>query len=241
MRKLLILSVLGLVFHTTVWAKDSNPDPWEGFNRKMFVFNETMDNYALKPAAIGYRKVTNEPVRSTVSNFFSNLGEIKIILSDLGQLKIRQAGSDTARFLINTTVGFFGFFDVARHIGLPKHNEDFGQVLGYWGVSSGPYVMWPFFGPSTVRDTAGFSFEYATNVTLINFGRNRLENIGIASIYAIDAREGFLDLEGTIQGDKYTFIRSFYLQNREYLIHDGNVPNDFGDEDWDDWDEEDEE
>lgn len=241
MHKLFPLTLALLVFSASAYADDEhNPDPWEGFNRKMFVFNEKMDKYALKPAAKGYRKVTPKPVRSSVSNFFSNLGEIKVIASDLLQLKMLQAGSDTGRFVVNSTLGFFGLFDVATHMGLKKHDEDFGQVLGYWGVSSGPYIMWPVLGPSTVRDSAGLGFEYASNLSMVTFGKNDGENLALAGLYGVSVRESLLDAEGLIQGDRYVFIRSFYLQNREYLIKDGKLDDDFGDDDWDAWDEEEE-
>lgn len=220
-------------------AEEYNPDPWEGFNRKMFAFNEKADQYVLRPAAKGYKAVTPKPVRSSVSNFFSNLGELKTIASDVLQLKMGQAASDTSRFVVNSTLGFFGFFDVATHLGLKKHDEDFGQVLGYWGVSSGPYIMWPVLGPSTVRDSAGFAFEYAADLSLINFGKNDGENLAIAGMYATSVRADLLDAEGMIQGDRYTFIRSFYLQHREFLINDGQMEDDFGDDDWDDFDDED--
>lgn len=238
MRKFLYIPFIALVLATPVQATEYNPDPWEGFNRKMFSFNEKMDTYALRPMAVGYHKVTNQPVRSSVSNFFSNLGELKVIVSDLLQLKIGQAASDTGRFVVNSTLGFFGLFDVATHFGLKKHEEDFGQVLGYWGVGSGPYIMWPFLGPSTVRDSAGLGLEYASNVTVINFGRNGTEDLAIGTLYATSVRADFLDAEGLIQGDKYTFIRSFYLQRRAYLINEGRkMEEDFGDDDWDDFDE----
>ena len=117
-----------------------NPDPWEGFNRKMFAFNETMDKHLLKPVAQGYRAITPKPVDRSLGNFFSNFGDIKVLISDLAQLKLAQAASDTGRILVNTTLGFFGFFDVATRLGMPKHQEDFGQVLGF------PFRIRHFYG-----------------------------------------------------------------------------------------------
>lgn len=239
MLKIIALPAFLLLFATPIMAEEHNPDPWEGFNRKMFAFNEGADSYVLRPVAKGYKAVTPKPVRSSIGNIFTNLGEVKTIASDLGQLKFKQAASDTGRFLVNLTVGFFGVFDVASHIGLTKHDEDFGQVLGYWGVGSGPYIMWPFLGPSTVRDSAGLGLEYASRISMINFGRDRGENLAIAGLYGINVRASLLDLEGMIQGDRYVFIRSVYLQRRAYLINDGKTKDDFGDDGWEDFDEDD--
>ncbi len=215
-------------------AQEPNPDPWEGFNRKMFAFNETMDKHLLKPAAQGYRAITPKPVDRSLGNFFSNFGDIKVLISDLAQLKLAQAASDTGRILVNTTLGFFGFFDVATRLGMPKHQEDFGQVLGYWGVGSGPYLMLPFLGPSTVRDISGTLVEYNYGVTLSALGENEWEGWGIVGVYGLQVRARLLDMEGMISGDRYTFIRSFYLQNREFLVRDGKIKDDFGDEEWED-------
>ena len=228
------------------WAADDNdPDPWEGFNRSMFAFNENLDKYVARPLAEGYQYITPEPVDQSVTHFFSNLGEVLVIANDIGQLKMGQALSDTARFLINSTVGFFGIFDVATHIGLPKHNEDFGQTLGYWGVGSGPYLMLPFLGPSTVRDGAGLLLDYESDLGYTGVANNYAQELGLYTVRGVDLRADLLASEGLISGDRYTFIRSFYLQRREYLINDGVVEDefeddfdDFDDESWDDdWEE----
>lgn len=232
-----IISFLLLFASSMALAEEKNPDPWEGFNRKIFAFNEGLDTYALKPLAQGYRFVTPQPVDRAFGNFFSNIGEIKTIVGDIAQLKMKQAGSDIGRLLVNTTLGFFGVFDVATRLGMPKHKEDFGQVLGYWGVGSGPYLMLPFLGPSTVRDISGLVVEYNYGVTVNALGENELEGWAIVGLYGVQIRAGFLDLEGAISGDKYSFIRSVYLQNREFLINDGQNSNDFGDEDWDEFEE----
>lgn len=238
--RLITLLLLTLAFPTL--AEEKNPDPWEGFNRSMFNFNTKVDDNVLRPAAVGYKKVMPEPGRTALSNFFSNVGDITTIVNDLGQLKLVQASSDTARFLINTTVGFFGIFDVASNIGLKKHKEDFGQTLGYWGMPSGPYLMLPLLGPSTVRDSAGLGVEYVADLGYANVGRNGNEDAAIALVYGVNARAEFLDVEGMVSGDPYVFIRSFYLQHREFLINDGQSEDDFGDEDWDDdWDDLDDE
>ena len=150
-----IVLFLVMFFSAAVQAEENNPDPWEGFNRSVFEFNEVLDRNVAKPLAQGYQYITPKPVDDSVTNFFSNLEDVLVIVNDVLQLKFGQALSDTGRVLINTTVGFFGLFDVASKIGLEKHNEDFGQTLGYWGVGSGPYLVLPVLGPSTLRDAFG--------------------------------------------------------------------------------------
>ncbi len=232
-----LITILLLTLAFPVLAAEKNPDPWEGFNRSIFTFNKKVDDNVLRPAAVGYRKVVPKPSRSALSNMFSNFGEVKTIINDIAQLKFLQAGADTSRFLINTTVGFFGVFDVASNIGLKKHKEDFGQTLGYWGVPSGPYLMLPFLGPSTVRDTSGTGMEYAANISYANIGRNDAEDLALAGVYGLTLRAELLDVEGMVSGDAYVFLRSFYLQHREFLINDGKTKDDFGDDDWDDFDD----
>ena len=233
--------LLPLAFTSSVsLAETPEADPWEGFNRKMFAFNEFMDRNLLKPVAQGYQAVTPQPVDDSVTNFFSNIGDIMVIANDIGQLKPGQALSDTARFLVNTTVGFFGVFDVASHIGLEKHNEDFGQTLGYWGVGSGPYLVLPFFGPSTVRDAGGLGINYVYGYGIGDIGETTAQDYGAYALWAADVRADLIASESLISGDKYTFLRSFYLQRREYLINDGQVQSSF-DDDWDSFDDEEDE
>lgn len=234
MRVLLLLAslLMSLVSH----AEENDPDPWEGFNRSVFAFNDVLDTYVAKPLAQGYQYVTPEAVDQSVSTFFSNLGDVLVVVNDLGQLKFAQAASDTARFLINSTIGFFGFFDVASHIGLEKHNEDFGQTLGYWGVGSGPYLMLPVLGPSTLRDAGGKGMGYLSGLSYAKIDHTFAQSAGLFTIKSIDGRADLIASEGMISGDKYTFIRSFYLQRREYLVNDGVVEDDF--EDFDDFDDE---
>lgn len=235
-----LFTVLLCVLAGSVQANEKDPDPWEGFNRSMFNFNQKVDDNVLRPAAVGYKKVVPAPGRTALSNMFSNFGEITTILNDVAQLKLLQAGADTSRFLINLTVGFFGVFDVASHIGLKKHDEDFGQTLGYWGVPSGPFVMWPLLGPSTVRDSMGTGLEYTAGVGYGNIGRNDAETLGLNTLNGLSVRAKLLDVEGMVSGDPYVFLRSFYLQRRDFLINDGQTADDFGDDSWDDdWEDDD--
>lgn len=235
----LLLSMAGL----TQAEDEKDPDPWEGFNRRVFAFNEVMDKYVLRPVAVGYQAVTPAPVDRSVTNFFSNLDDVLVVINDVGQLKFSQAASDSARFLINTTVGFFGIFDVATHIGLPKHNEDFGQTLGYWGVGTGPYLVLPFLGPSTLRDTGGLTAGYFYAPGYTDVTNTTAQTYGAYALWGVDLRADLIASEGLISGDKYTFLRSAFLQRREYLINDGTSQNDFEDDwgdDWDDWEDDEE-
>ncbi|WP_221794986.1 MlaA family lipoprotein [Oceanobacter mangrovi] len=242
MMRLLLTALLTLASSMALaeQQKEYNPDPWEGFNRRMFAFNEVMDKYVLKPAAKGYQYITPQDVDDSVSNFFSNLGDVLVVVNDIGQLKFGQAASDTGRFLINSTVGFFGVFDVATHIGLRKHEEDFGQTLGYWGVGTGPYLVLPFLGPSTLRDGAGTTLEWYSGLSGTAVADNTAREWGMVGIWGVDKRADLLSAESMITGDKYTFLRSLYLQRREYLVNDGKVEASF-DDDWDSFDDSSEE
>lgn len=203
-------------------------DPWEGMNRKIFVFNDYVDRYALKPVARGYHWVLPQPVQDGISNVFDNLTEVRTVLNQALQGKPLLALSDTGRFLVNSTVGVVGIFDVATHIGLPQHDEDFGQTLGYWGVPAGPYFVLPLLGPSTVRDTGGLGGDlFANPVSEVDHvpTRNTVTGVGVVS-----KRADLLKSEEMITGDRYQFIRDAYLQHRDFLIHDGKVKDSFGDD-----------
>ena len=221
---LLFGSMLLLVQSCAHVPVETKEDPWEGFNRSMFVFNDAVDGAILKPVAKGYKAVTPTPVQKGVSNFFSNLGEIGNIANNLLQGKWDATASSTFRFLINSTAGWFGIFDVASEMGLKEYDEDFGQTLGYWGVSSGPYLVLPFFGPSTVRDGSGLVVQYAylDDKELLNL--NDDEKLQLLALDVVDTRARYLNAEGMIIGDRYSFIRDVYLQNRAYEVYDGNPP-----------------
>ena len=204
-----------------------NPDPWEPVNRVVFRFNDTLDTYALRPVAKGYDRIMPEFLNDGVSNVFNNLGEPKNLVNNLLQGKMHDASVDLARFLMNTTVGVVGVFDVATRMGLQRNDEDFGQTLGAWGVQSGPYVMLPLFGPSTVRDTGGFAAEGLAGYSY----RGQMDHVPsrntAAGVDLVDTRAGLLSQERLISGDKYRFIRNVWLQNREYKVMDGQVEDEF--------------
>jgi len=230
----LSLSLVGLTLApvATAHAGDNPEDPWEGFNRKIYGFNKFLDTYALKPVAKGYNWVMPEPVNDGVSNVFDNLGETKNFINNVLQFKFSDAGTDVARFVINTTVGVLGLFDAASRLELERNEEDFGQTLAAWGVKSGPYLVLPFLGPSTVRDGIGLVPDhYSVPQAYIDHDQTRW------SVYAvdiIDTRAGLLDAEELILGDEYSFIRDVYLQRREFLATDGAVEDDFTSDDFDD-------
>ena len=235
------LHFIGLLFMSTIsmgaMGEELEVDPWQGFNRAVFEFNETLDQYVAKPVAQGYQAVTPQFVDTGISNFFSNLEDVLIIANDILQLKPMQALSDTGRFLVNSTIGILGFFDVASHIGLEKHNEDLGQTLGYWGVGTGPYVMLPVLGPSNLRDAFGLAGDTLSGMGYTNIAETNVQAGGLWLLRNIDARADLIASEGLVSGERYSFFRSFYLQRRAYLIADGVVEDEF-DED-DDFDEED--
>jgi phospholipid-binding lipoprotein MlaA len=206
-------------------AKRDPRDPFEGFNRASYKFNDALDRAVLKPTAKGYKAITPQFVETGVSNFFSNLGQPTVILNDLLQAKFKPALSDTGRFLLNTTVGIGGLFDPASKAGLDRNDEDFGQTLGKWGMPSGPYLMVPFFGPSTVRDGFGSGVDVFSDP--VHYVERDAWRYSLQGMNLIDARARRLSLEDTLNQtyDKYGFIRNAYLQQREYQVTDGNAPN----------------
>ena len=210
-------------------------DPFESYNRAMYQFNDGFDKYLLKPVARGYDTITPSPVQKGVSNFFNNLDDVIVVINDLLQLKFTQFASDTARLLVNSTLGLFGLIDWASDMGLEKHNEDFGQTLGYWGVPSGPYFVLPFLGPSTIRDTGGLyvDTEYFDPIfrelhkEFPPPSRDDDAAWGMATLKIIDLRAELLKADKIMDEaalDPYVFLREAYLQRRNNLVYDGNPP-----------------
>lgn len=207
-------------------ATNGNPkDPAEGFNRAMFGFNEGVDKLVIKPAATGYEAVLPSPLQTGVSNFFSNIADMMIGANNLLQGKPSQAASDIGRVVVNTTVGFLGILDVASTMGMEKHDEDFGQTFGRWGMDDGAYLVLPFFGPRTVRDSIGLAFDlYTDPVAHVDHVSTR--NVLLAT-RIVSNRAELLKAEKVIEEaalDKYSYVRDAYLQRRHSLIHDGNPP-----------------
>lgn len=220
-----LMALVGLSLLPAMSQAASEDDPWEGFNRPIFRFNDTVDTYALKPIAQGYRAVTPQFVEDGVHNVFGNIGDVGNLANNLLQGKLHNAGVDTSRLIFNTTFGLLGFFDVAKHMGLRKSDEDFGQTLGVWGLDSGPYLVIPFLGPSTVRDAAGrVPDSFLQPYPYMDHVPTRNVTMGVE---VIDTRANLLQAERLISGDKYIFIRNAYLQSREFKVKDGEVEDDF--------------
>ena len=221
-RILVVLAVVTLTGCASTHAK--NPaDPLESFNRGVYQFNDAVDKAIAKPVAQGYNAVMPVPGKVMVSNFFSNLEDVVITINDLLQFKFAQAASDGSRFLFNSTFGVFGLLDVTPR--LEKHNEDFGQTLGYWGVGSGPYIMLPLLGPSSVRDGVGLYADSRPNLLRrVNHIRTRNQ---LYLTKSINRRAQLLDQEKVLDEaalDRYEFIRDAYLLRRQSLVYDGNPP-----------------
>jgi len=199
----------------------------------MFAFNDTLDKYAIKPVAKGYKAVTPDVVDKGVTNFFSNIDDIIVLINDILQLKIKQAASDTTRIVFNTIIGLGGLIDVSTEFGLPKHDEDFGQTLGYWGVGSGPFVVLPIFGPSDIRDAGGFTVDTVEFDPLAKIPK-KSERYTAISLKYIDIRADLLKATDIIDAtaiDRYAYIRDAYMARRKNLVYDGNPPADKSEED----------
>jgi phospholipid-binding lipoprotein MlaA len=222
---LLVLSLSGCA--TAPAKKPSAQDPWESMNRAVYRFNDAIDRAALKPVAKGYRNVTPDWFRQGVGNFFTNLDQPTVIVNDLLQGKPKDALMDTGRLLINTVFGLGGVLDLASANDMPLNDEDFGQTLAVWGVPSGPYLMLPFLGPSTLRDGPAKVGDYYTHPA--HYADLKIEEeIAINAVEIVDKRARLLSSEDALERtyDKYAFIRNAWLQRREYQIKDGEVPED---------------
>ena len=221
---LVLLVGLTLALPSVVVAAD-DPDPYESLNRKIFAFNEFSDRWFLKPVARGYRWITPYFVDDAVTRVFGNLAEISNFTNSALQGDLSQSGESFTRFVINSTIGVAGIFDVATGMGLEQHKEDFGQTFGVWGIESGPYIVLPFLGPSSMRDAFSTVPDiYLSPVTYIDHvpTRNSTRATGI-----IDGRADLMDIEQLVTGDRYTFLRDIYLQTREADVLNGDIEDDF--------------
>jgi len=213
-------------------------DPWEPLNRGIYAVNDALDTVTLKPLSKGYKKITPGFVRRGISNFFANLRTPLNIVNNLLQGKGRDALSETARLAMNSTVGIGGLFDPAASAGLERHDEDFGQTLAKWGVPAGPYVMVPILGPRTLRDAITIPLDIFLD-PLYHYDNSSVRD-KLWILKAIHVRSKLLAAESTIESsfDAYVTIREAYLQNREYLIYDGDPPVDDDDDLFDEFFEE---
>jgi len=229
-----------LVLSPVLWSAESqekNVDPWESVNRKVFVFNDTLDRWVLKPVAKGYKFVTPNFAQVGVTNFITNIYEFNSFYNSLLQGELAGAGRAGGRFLVNSTLGLFGLFDVASPMGITPFRADFGQTLAVWGLESGPFVMLPVFGPKTVRSTVGYFTDTYTSIPALVNEQNWAW--GFWTIELIDFRARVLDADDLVTGDRYIFLRDAYLSRREAFVRRGEVEDSFSDfeRDSEDWEE----
>ncbi len=220
---ILILQLAGCA---TIEPEYRDPrDPFETYNRAMHRFNTELDDAILKPVARGYRAITPEPVDRGITNFFGNLDDVGSAINNLLQFKFRRALTDTGRVLVNTTVGVLGFFDLASNMNLPKYGEDFGQTLGSWGITPGPYIVLPLLGPSSGRDVIGTVVDWYTDP--LTYLENDDVRWALRGVSVVDRRADLLDASRVMEQaalDPYAFLRDAYLQKRRSDVYDGNPP-----------------
>lgn len=223
-RRLLAGAMLGFSLLAAGCATGPNPhpqDPFEPFNRGVTRFNDVVDDAVLKPVATAYRNITPQPVRTGVTNFFGNLGDVWSFVNNVLQLKGQASAETFMRVNVNTLFGLGGILDVATELGIERHREDFGQTLGYWGVPSGPYLVLPILGPSTVRDTAALPVDFKGDL-LDHVDHIPTRNSAIA-LRVVNARANLLRVGSVIDEaalDKYSFTRDAYLQLRRAEVKD---------------------
>ena len=229
MLKLGLVSLLLVMANFTFSEEADEADPFEGINRVFYELNfNVLDPVVIKPIAIIYDDLTPKPIRQGFRNFFSNLDEVPSLVNNVLQGKFGQAAINTERFLMNTTLGLGGFLDIAKRAGLqPGEDEDFGQTLAVWGVPDGPYLMLPFFGPSTLRDAPSNFVDSLLDP--FSYNDSLPTRAVIKGIDLIAVRADYLGIDDVISGDEYLFVRDVYLQNREYVISNGAIDDDFDD------------
>ncbi|MEE4249429.1 MAG: VacJ family lipoprotein [Alcanivoracaceae bacterium] len=219
-----------------VQGKAGHPeDPWESFNRGVFAFNETVDRYFLKPVAKGYKVVTPAWMDDSITRVFQNARDVRSAVNHVLQWQWRRASHSTGRVLMNTTMGIGGLFDVATKAGLEKHSTDFGLTMARWGVGAGPYLVLPGLGPSTLRDAAAiWPDDYISLRSSIDHDLTRWS---VSALYIVDLRADLLEVEKAVVGDRYSFMREFYLSSRKMaagIVEEDDFGADFDEGDWGD-------
>lgn len=219
--------LLGLLAGCATTDMGTPGDPLERMNRTTHRFNDTVDRAVLKPVATGYRDHVPQVIRTGVNNFLDNLAFTTTIANDFLQLKLKDTLIDLGRFTVNTTLGIGGILDPATHFGIPRNDEDFGQTLGRWGVPSGPYLVLPFLGPSTVRDAPSIYVDVQTDLRIGSYLDTTTE-WALVGLSFVNRRAELLPFDSSVDAayDRYAFIRNAWLQRREYQVKDGNVPDD---------------
>ena len=220
---LLIVSLLVLSFS----AKSQDYDPWMRLNKHFFSVNDYFDQLLVRPVALTYTNVTPRFFQVGVGNVFDNLQDVNVAINDFLQFKIEDGLSDSGRIIVNSTVGIGGILDVATSMGLYRNEEDFGQTLGVWGFDAGPYLFLPVFGASNLRDSVGMIVDALFNP--IRYIENIESRYTLYLADELDFRSSLLAYDELIIGDRYLFVREAYIQNREYVVNDGEVTNEFGD------------
>ena len=203
-------------------------DPWEGFNRAVYAFNDDLDKAWVRPLARGYKRITPPPVDRGITNFFANISDLNSAINNLLQFKLQRAASDVGRLAVNTTLGILGFMDVASNMNLPRYHEDFGQTFGVWGAQPGPYIVLPFLGPSSLRDTAGLALDWYVDPIRWLGSPDHLR-YGLLALWFIDRRADLLGASRILDQaalDPYEFMRDGYLQKRRNDVYDGSPPPD---------------
>lgn len=206
-------------------SRSERIDPWERWNRKVYKFNDKVDEAVLKPAATTYAKVVPEPVRRGVNNFFGNVSDVWSAVNNMLQGKFSNGLQDMVRVGTNTLFGLGGFLDVASEFGADRQGEDLGQTLGAWGMAPGPYVVWPVVGPSTLRDSIALPLDVQVSPALAM--HSNTAKLATAGLQAVNQRANLLGATGMLNDialDKYVFVRDAYLQRRRNLVYDGDPP-----------------
>tara|TARA_Y100000746_G_scaffold81701_1_gene68863 strand:- start:914 stop:1633 length:720 start_codon:yes stop_codon:yes gene_type:complete len=229
--KSLLLLLIFVVSNNTF--SEEIHDPFEDINRITFNINDSLDNKIAKPVAVFYGDITPPFIQNRITRFFKNLAEIDTFINQALQGKPKLAINDFGRFAINSSIGLFGFFDVATKMGLEAHDEDFGQTLGVWGVPDGPYLMLPIIGPSNARDIMSRPISSFLSGTFAMTDTD--VKLTLTALDALETRERYLDFEAMITGDRYTFVKDAYVQSRDYEIFDGEMTEDDFLEDMDDF------
>lgn len=218
---------LSLCLHAAVFAEPrETPDPWQAFNRDIHGFNQVIDREVAQPLARGYQAVVPDPIEKNINNIFNQLNDVTSLLNNLLQLKLDHSAATFSRLMINSSFGVLGLFDVATEASIPRYKEDFGQTLAYWGMDSGPYVVLPILGPNTVRDTFGYAVDWITHPLYLG-----VEDQGTRwALYTLewtDRRAKLLSASAVLKDaalDDYLFVRDAYLQQRDFQIRDGQLP-----------------
>ena len=225
--------IIFLIFSQLSFSSEKdNSDPFESFNRKTHAFNMTLDDWVIRPIAETYDFIIPDFVQIGFSNLFDNIATPVSAANNLMQLKPLGFVSESSRFVLNSTMGIFGLFDVASEFGIPERNEDFGQSLGSLGIESGAYVVIPFFGPSSIRDGISLAPNYYLRPDLIRLEDSK-SDLALNGLSLVNLRAGLLGISDLSGNDQYSFYRDAYLQRREYEIRDGELEESLFDDDFD--------